>query len=290
MLLRAPRRDEANAVLAVIVARDVADIGRPDYTMQDLLADWALPEFDFGRDHFVVEDDDGTLVGWADVDGGGTRLVVHPDHEGRGVGTLLRAASEARMREMGIPLRQSVIPANAAAVKHVRAAGYERIQVYKRLRGDLDRVPPPLDAPVRRFDLEAEGRAVHELIEAAFAGIENNVPQSYETWLGEVAPRSEPAFHLALDDDDGLVGAAIGERWDGGVGYVAQLAVARRGRGRGHGRALLLALLNAFRAAGMSTAELSVAGTNEPATGLYESAGLTLDFCAERWELRRAAG
>lgn len=37
------------------------------------------------------------------------------------------------------------------------------------------------------------------------------------------------------------------KRWENGVGYVTQLAVARRARARGHGRALPLALLNAFR-------------------------------------------
>jgi mycothiol synthase len=289
MLLRPPRREEVEAVLEVIVARDVADIGRPDYTMRDLLADWALPELDFERDHFVVEDDDGRLIGWADVDASGTRLAVHPDHDGCGVGTLLREASEARMREMGIALRQVVNPTNVAAVEHLRAAGYERIQVYLRLRGAVDAAPAPLAVPVRRLDLEAEGREVHALVDAAFSEIDNNVPQSYETWYAEVAPRTEPAFLLAVDDEHGLAGVAIGERWEGGVGYVAQLAVASRARGRGHGRALLLALIDAFREAGLSTAELSVAGTNMPATGLYESAGLSLDFRAERWELSRSS-
>lgn len=278
-------------MLAVIVARDVADVGRPDYSMTDLLADWGLPELDFERDHFVVEDADGTLVGWADVNADGTRLAVHPDHEGRGVGTLLREATEARMREMGIALRQNVIPANVAAVEHLRAAGYERVQVFRRLRGDLDTAPGPLPgAPVRRFDLAADGPAVHELVDAAFGEIEGHVPLSFATWHAEVAPRAEPRFHLALDDEDGLAAVAIGDRWDDGVGYVAQLAVARRARRRGHARTILLALLDAFRAAGLTRAELSVAGSNAPALGLYASVGLTVDFIAERWELTAPPG
>jgi mycothiol synthase len=116
MRLRAPRRDEAVAVHAIILARDVADIGRPDYSLQDVLDDWALPEIDLVRDVFVVEDDDGMLVGWADVDERGARVAVHPDHEGRGIGTLLRGAIEARMRELDIPVRQIVVPADGGAV------------------------------------------------------------------------------------------------------------------------------------------------------------------------------
>ena len=160
---------------------------------------------------FVVEDE-GAIVGWADTDPRGARVAVHPDHEGRGVGTLLRGAVEAR--------------------------------------------------------------------------IAVNAPQSYDTWCVEVGARSEPEFRLALDDEEGLVAAAVGERWEDGVGYVAQLAVARRARGRGHGRALLLALFAAFRREGLAVVDLSVAGTNAQATGLYESAGMEPDYASERWELR----
>jgi len=46
----------------------------------------------------------------------------------------------------------------------------------------VDAAPAPLAVPVRRFDLDAEGRAVHELVEAAFSEIENNVARSHDTW------------------------------------------------------------------------------------------------------------
>lgn len=270
----------------MILARDVADIGRPDYSVQDVRADWELPDVELERDVFVVEDDDGALIGWADVGAWSARVAVHPDHEDRGVGTLLRGAVEARTRERGFPVCQQVIPANAGAVAHLRAAGYEPIQFHQRMRAALDELPSAPAAPVRRFDLEAEGRAMHELFEEAFAQLANNQPQSYEAWYSNVAARSEPMFRLAFDDEHGLVGLAIGERWENGVGYVAQIAVRRRGRG--HGRTLLLTLTDAFRAAGLRTAELSVAGANVPATGLYESVGLRPVFRTERWELTRS--
>lgn len=283
--VRAPRIEEAPAVLGVILARDVADIGRPDYTLQDVLGDWALPECDVEHDVFVAEDEDGTLVGWADVDASGARVSVHPDHEGRGAGTLLRTAAEARLRERGFALRQGIVASNAAAAEHLRAAGYAPIQTYQRLRATLDAVSPPLDAAVRQFDLDAEGDAVHALIEASFSEIAFNVAPSYATWHAEQAASSEPRFRLALDDDEGLAGAILGHRWEDGVGYVALLAVASRARRRGHARALLLALFGEFRAAGLTLAELSVAGTNASAGGLYASAGMTPDFATERWEL-----
>jgi mycothiol synthase len=289
MRLRAPRRDEAEAVHAVILARDVADIGRPDYSVQDVQADWELPGVDPERDVFVVEDDDGTLIGWADVGAWMARVAVHPDHEGRGVGTLLRDAVERRSRECGYRLAQQVIAANAGAVAHLSAAGYVRMESYQRMRAPLDAVPAKPHAAVRRLDLHEEGRAAHELIEQAFAEYGGYTPRDHATWHAEVAGRTEPEFRLVIADEQGLVAVAIGERWEDGVGYVKQLAVAPRARGRGHGRALLLALLHAFRTTGLRIAELSVAGTNVPATGLYESVGMTPDYRVERWELIRSA-
>ncbi len=60
--------------------------------------------------------------------------------------------------------------------------------------------------------------------------------------------------------------------------------MARRARGRGLGRALLLGVFAAFRAAGFESAELSVHGRNRGALALYESVGMAPTWSAERWE------
>jgi hypothetical protein len=41
--LRPPATDDAEAVLAVVHARDVAELGVPDFTLGDLRGDWATP-------------------------------------------------------------------------------------------------------------------------------------------------------------------------------------------------------------------------------------------------------
>ena len=75
----------------------------------------------------------------------------------------------------------------------------------------------------------------------------------------------------------------VGERWEDGVGYVAELAVDGRARGQGLGRALVVALLAAFADAGLRTAELSVRADNTAARALYASVGFVADFRQERW-------
>ena len=280
MLVRPPRLDEAEAVLEVIIARDVADIGRPDYTLQDLHSDWQTPGIELARDMFVVEDADGQLLGYADVQQRCASVTVHPEHEGRGVGTLLRHAVEARQRERRAAPSQVVNPANSAAVEHLRAAGYERASVHRRMRVSLDDAPaPPAAAAVRRLHLDTEGEAAFDITRLSFGQ-----PRAFAAWRAEVAAKSEPPFRLALDDEAGLVGVAVGELWDEGTGFVASVAVSPRARGRGHGRTLLLALFDAFRAAGAESAELFVAQINERAAGLYESVGMVCEFTQEGWE------
>ena len=101
MRLRAPTFDDAPAVLAVLVARDVVDFGAPDYTLGDLHDEWSASDLDLAADVTVAEDDAGAIVGYAAIHRPGAFAVVAPDREGRGIGTRLLQWTEARERELG---------------------------------------------------------------------------------------------------------------------------------------------------------------------------------------------
>jgi ribosomal protein S18 acetylase RimI-like enzyme len=284
--LRPPAENDAEAVLAVILARDVADVGVPDFTLEDLRADWASPGLDLEHDARVAAPH-GAVRGYAVLLGDDAVIVVHPEAEGEGNGTVLRRWAEARAAERGTSvLRQFAYGANDGARAHLREAGYEPVQHYFRLRADLADVPPAPDAPLRTFAADRDEEAVHALIQDAFADIDGHEFQPLEKWRAKTIEKDghDPSLWLLLEDDDGLVGAALGERWEAGTGYVAELAVARRARGRGHGRTLLVGLFDAFRRAGLQHAELSVHGRNRGALRLYEAVGMRPTWEAERWE------
>jgi mycothiol synthase len=288
MIVRAPTPADAPAVLELIVARDIADLGRPDYTLEDVQADWSAPGVDLARDAWLAEEDEGP-VGYALLDDRGAALVtVPPESEGRGVGTALREAAEARAAERGEALvRQYVPTTNEAARTHLLGAGYWPAYSYFRMRMDLADAPePPADVPVRPHVRGVDDAPVHALVEEAMAGVPGNEPRSLESWQAAKVDKEgwEPSLWLLHEDADGLAGVVLCERWDEGVGYVDQLAVAARVRGQGLGRALLLHGLAALRAAGLSVAELSVQGENAGATRLYESIGMRPVWTVERWE------
>jgi mycothiol synthase len=285
--IRPPSNTDAQAVLDVICARDVADLGAPDFTLEDLEADWARPGLELEHDARIAVADGGTVRAYAILLGDDALISVHPDAEDEGNGTVLRRWAEARAAERGTSvLRQFAFGSNDGARRHLREAGYRPAQHYFRLRADLDDVPPPHGTPPLRTFEPGDEAAVHRLVQDAFSEIEGNVPQTLEEWRARGIARAghDPSLWLLLDDDEGLAGAALGERWQDGAGYVGELAVATRARGRGYGRALLLGLLDAFRRAGLRHAELSVHGHNRDALALYESVGMRTVWESDRWE------
>ena len=288
MRLRSPETADAPEVLELIIARDIADLGRPDYTLEDVLADWGAPTLDLERDAWIAEEN-GAALGYALLDDRGAALItVPPASEGRGIGTALREAAEARALERGEALvRQYVPTSNEAARTVLLAAGYWPAYSYFRMRMDLaDAADPPADVPVREFSRGPDDAPVHALVEEAMAGVPGNEPRSLESWQAAKVDKDgwDPSLWLLHEDADGLAGVVLCERWEEDVGYVDYLAVAARARGQGLGRAMLLNGLAALRDAGLAVAELSVQGENASATRLYESVGMRPVWAIERWE------
>src|SRR3954466_12769889 len=162
--VRAPVPGDAEAVLRVLLARDVADIGHPDFTLEDLRADWTTPGVDLARDAWVVEDAGREIVGSALLMGDDALIYVHPGACGRGVGTVLRERAEARARERGTAgLRQQTPAGNEAGAALLLEAGYWPAQHYLRMRMALDRPLPAPEGAVRTFERDRDEAEVHEL-------------------------------------------------------------------------------------------------------------------------------
>src|SRR3954447_22696400 len=90
--------DDAEAILAVGVARDVADTGAPDWSLEHVRDELSNPVVDLERDSLVVKDGDGSVVAFAVVSAVDARVAVHPHAEGRGIGAFLRDEVERRAR------------------------------------------------------------------------------------------------------------------------------------------------------------------------------------------------
>jgi mycothiol synthase len=289
-VLRAPTRDDAAAVAGLLRARDIADLGEPEVSVADVRAEWEAPEVDLATDAWVVEDSAGELVAYALASGADLLVAAHPDATGRGLGTELRIAAERHARARGIRVvRQFVPTANTAARILLLEAGWWPVHHYFRMQILLKDAPPPPDVLVRTFDEGRDTEEVWHLVEGAYSGVEGHLPQTLEGWraTGMDKPGWDPELWLLLHDAKGIVGAALGEPGETGqkrVGLITALAVAHRARGQGHGRTLLLLLLDAFRRKRLRFAEATVHGRTAAAARVFESAGMTAARQTERWE------
>ena len=141
------------------------------------------------------------------------------------------------------------------------------------MRVDLESAPaaPPWPAAVtvRAYD-PTDAPALHALLVHAYRDGGGSV-DALDRWQPalEGDAEYEPRLVLLAADDDGLAGAAI--CWTSG--FVKDLVVHERGRGRGLGAALLGEALARLQVRGARQVELKVHATNAGAIRLYERAG-----------------
>jgi mycothiol synthase len=245
-----PGPGDIDAVLTVITARDVADLGAPDFTRDDLVEEWGLSEFDLEHDAVVVEAEDGRITGYAAVRRMGALAVVAPEDEGRGIGTELRQWAERRQRELGVQrYRQwGVAARNQRGQALLRAAGYEPVRSYwrmeRRLAG-LGRAPDtPAGLRLGGLDVERDAADLHAIDDAAFAAVPDYEPQGFPAFREEHldAHDLEPALSCVAEreGEGAAVGFLLARRWrNESVGYVDILAVAPDHQGHGLGAVML---------------------------------------------------
>jgi len=298
MRLRAPVQDDAVAVLDVLVARDTADIGVPDYTLGDLRDEWRASDFDLGTDAVVGELEDGRVVAYAAARRLGVLAVIAPDQEGRGLGARLLQWAERREREQGRDRhRQWVAATNSRGQMLLRAAGYSCSRSYWRMVRQLDDVAErdlaPVGFNVRSLDVDRDAAALHELDAASFAANPDYEPESFAAFREEHlhAHDLDPELSCVAEHGNEIAGFLLARRSEHeATGYVDILAVHPDAQHRGLGTALLRTAFTRFAAAGLREAQLGVASDNPRALRLYERAGMTPRFRFDTYERPIRAG
>jgi GNAT superfamily N-acetyltransferase len=150
---RAPSLADLSAIAALIVACDELEISDVDARAQEeeMRKLWLAPGFNLPGDAWVIVHRKVQIVGYAAVHLQeeallGLQLFVHPEHRGRGIGTLLIWLAEERARQMmrGIPsdlrvsLSTTVHGANQASLRFCEREGYRPVRSFWRLCVEMD--------------------------------------------------------------------------------------------------------------------------------------------------------
>ncbi len=295
--LHHPAGTDEDAVVALVLttACQVADTGRSDRELADVLEDWARPGVDLARDAWLAEDGGGETVGYAFVAPPDAEIRVHPRARGMGLGSHLRELVEARAAELGGgELRQRVAAGDRMAERPLEQSGYAPIRQAWRLERPLDVAPEPDAGPsgveADEIDDDRDVAEVLALLERAEANDADGEPLALDRFHAEhlVDERLDRALCVLArrSGDDQLVGAAICESWNDADGIVVQLSVDPAEDAFELGRALLLATFVQMRERGLETVVVPVAGNDQTVPELYETVGLRPVWQQTTWRKR----
>ena len=289
--------EDAVAVLVLTTACQVADTGRSDRELADVMEDWDRSGADLARDAWIAEDSAGETIGYAFVAPPSAEVRVHPRARGRGLGSHLRELVEARAAERGAAeLQQSVAAGNRIAERPLELAGYAPVWQTWRLERPLDVAPEPPDWPAGVADATLEDEQgiaqVLALLERSEAVGPDGRPLALDVFHAEhlADERLDSGLCVLACRRDQLVGAAICESWNDADGIVVQLAVGPGERFEPIARALLLAAFARMRERGIETVVVPVGAAAsrrdvdvpEP----YESVGLRPAWQQTTWRKR----
>ena len=291
---RAVARDDLDAQIELFQAADVADVGFADPARDELLETWGQPWFDLELDSLVVEAPDGSPVAYSETIAKDATVnifafaKVHPAHRGRGLGTFVAAAIEARAAEKvpagtTAPLRNGFPSTDEAAATLFADRGYAHVRSFwhmERAVAPGDAAPPDPDGiTIRSCTPGDDERAAWAILEEAFKEHFGYEPFTFDEWLAmwSAFPSYDPSWMLLAVDGDEPVGVSIPLSSEEGVAWVGELGVLAPWRGRGIGMALLRRSFAFLAAKGYTHVRLGVDTENTTgATRLYERAGMSV--------------
>lgn len=299
--MRPATLDDVDEITSVLNAEALVTVGRPTSSAGELRTELQMPNVDLAGDTRVVSVPGGRLTGFVGVFGMAPYVAlyawcaVHPDHQGKGIGTALAEWAEERGRaSIGfappgarVVLQQEVPSVHSAAQELLRNRGYRPVRYFSRLQMELDAAPPEPTVPegivIWPYGGESALSGFVRAFQDAFRDHWGYVEQPFDETLREfqawirTSPRYDPSLWLVAIEGDEIVGLLIAEcetSEDPEMGYVSELGLRRPWRRKGIATALLLTCLGELYCRGRRRAALDVdTDSLTGATRLYERVG-----------------
>ncbi len=216
---RAPSREDAEAVAALISACQITDTGTSDMSVEEMLDDWH--SLDLAKEAVILTAPDGRIAAYADVFNRSFVIIsiygyVHPEYREAGLGSYLVAWGEHWTRDhtpqaqenARVVVQHYINSANEAARRLLENSGYAPVRGIYVMETTLDEPPPlprwPANISVRTFVPGRDERAVYEAVEDAFRDLWGRPRNSFERFVRETEKENfDPSlWYLAVEGDE----------------------------------------------------------------------------------------
>jgi ribosomal protein S18 acetylase RimI-like enzyme len=262
------------------------------------------------RQNVVVRDGEGQIRAWGSVHdrASGRMLFVHvvergiEERLGRACSDVLVEWAVGQAREVGAARGLAVQQIDTGAFaddgrqhRWLAAAGFDRVRTWWQMSRPVAPDEASLvDDParwerdgvvIRLADGDADLRAVHDVLEAAFTDHFNSKPETFDEFLFRL--REDPGHrwdHWWLAEVDGEPAGALVGTESTKSSYVAYIGVVEIARGRGVAKGLLRTIIADAAARGRTSVGLEVdSDSSTGAHGLYLSMGWETSYVTESW-------
>jgi GNAT superfamily N-acetyltransferase len=290
--IRRPTAADLGAVVALLNACDLAELGAADTAPEDLENDWRMEGFDLSADAWVAVGDDGAVSGYAYAgdqlrDGELEADVwVRPDREEPALAGRLLTLAERRARELARVrgYQDPTLTIFSVAGNHAKRAlladrGFRLVRSMHRLAGEpaaLPAAPAALPAGIDIRPLQnGDEPLVHALLKDACDGDGGHADEPLAAWRARLTEADDANGDLWLVAwRGGLAVGVVAAYEHGDLAWVKPPAVLTDERRQGIGGALLARVLKELSGHGVARAELAVEVAGEALPGLYRRAGL----------------
>ncbi|MFO7537220.1 MAG: GNAT family N-acetyltransferase [Chloroflexota bacterium] len=279
------------------------EIGVASVPLDGIRSEWTLPGFELDTATRAVFTPEGHIVGYIevwDIDDLPSRIRVwgrvHPQYQGRGIGTYLMNWAENRARQaiarvpddVRVSYESGCNATHEPAQALLRSMGMTLVRHFWQMKIELAEPPEVGPLPdgiiIRSMIPQHEERAVIQAVRDSFKDhwgyVEQPFEKEYEHWLHFMNNDSDydPTLWFVALDGEEIAGISLCDfksHEDPKMGWIGTLGVRRPWRRRGLGVALLKHSFQELYARGQQKVALGVdAASLTGATRLYERAGM----------------
>ncbi|KAA3658080.1 MAG: GNAT family N-acetyltransferase [Chloroflexi bacterium] len=298
-------------------ACSIAQIGKPEFDSTELSGFWTNPEYDIETSSRIIENEQGKIVAYGDVDDTSSVPVqpmiwgrVHPNYEGLGMGSYLLQWGENTLHrvfsrvpdDLRVTARCFTLSTHQQTGQLFSDHNFQLVRHFWEMKIELDQEPAkptwPQGIRLTTFNELQNLRAIIAATDDGFKDhwghVERPLNEHLKTWQHEIAndKKHDPTLWFLAMEGDEITAVSLCSPYtidDPKAGWVNRLAVRRPWRRRGLGLAILQHSIYELYRRGQTKVGLGVdANSITGATRLYEKAGMhvTSQYDSYEKELR----